>query len=618
MGLNAGVQVASTLQQVLVGLCVSAAAVAYGEVAGFRYQIPLNGLAVVAPAPTLSLSTDLLAFGGVSVQAPVERSFLVTNTGSTPLARSGITVLGGGFTSAHNCPLSLDASASCSVKVTLTPTSAGGYSGEVRVAYSGQAEQRVALTGEGLVLGVSLAGAALPSGLQDVAYEGEGLDLASRLEVSGEPSVEPGMAEFSVISGQLPAGLALSTAGVISGAPTALTPGAAFVVRVRYKGYSAQQAYSIAVQDGSTKYASLSAGDIHSCAVTQVGGVKCWGHNGHGQLGLGWAGPGNGVTTPSAVGNMTSAVVQVSAGYAHTCVVTVEGAAKCWGYNGSGQLGDGTRVDRSMPVQVVGLESGVASITAGTLMTCAVLKTGEAKCWGGGNAHGQLGDGTTVSKLVPTSVQLPSPVKAIVVDQYTACALTTTGGVLCWGYNSEGQVGDGTKLTRLVPTPVVGLQSGVRQIAHPRTTNPSHVCALTASGGVKCWGANSSGELGDGTALSRVTPVDVWGLTSGVKSIAAGQGHTCALTEAGAMSCWGNNQYGNLGAGISASSAVPVPVLGLPADVVNMSLGSYTTCVVSATGIAKCAGDNSVGELGRGTWSPAFSNVLISVLPATP
>jgi len=247
----------------------------------------------------------------------------------------------------------------------------------------------------------------------------------------------------------------------------------------------------------------------------------------------------------------------ISAGTEHTCALTSSGAVKCWGWNGNGQLGDGTNTDKWTPVQVSGLTSGVSGISAGDDTSCAV-HNGAAKCWGY-NGSGELGDGTYNNRNVPADVSgLSSGVIAIAAGGGHTCALTTTGAVKCWGYNEYGQLGDGTNNHRNTPVQVSGLTSGVSAIS----AGYDHTCALTSSGGVKCWGWNYVGQLGDGTNTDKWTPVQVSGLTSGVSAISAGFAHTCALTISGGIKCWGRNAYGQLGNGNTISSNVPVDVIG--------------------------------------------------------
>ena len=251
-------------------------------------------------------------------------------------------------------------------------------------------------------------------------------------------------------------------------------------------------------------------------------------------------------------------VTQISAGGSHTCAVTTSGGAKCWGVNESGQLGNNSTTSSKVPVDVYGLTSGVASLAAGANYTCAVTASGGAKCWGWN--VGQLGDNTFKNSSVPVDVYgLTSGVVSLATSNNSnshTCAVTTSGGAKCWGLNSSGQLGNNGTSTSFVPVNVFGLDSGVTRI----TAGASFTCAVMSSGGAKCWGYNYFGQLGNNSTANSKVPVDVSGLTSGVTSITGGGYHTCALTTSGGAKCWGNNATGQLGNNSTTSSSVPVDV----------------------------------------------------------
>ena len=261
----------------------------------------------------------------------------------------------------------------------------------------------------------------------------------------------------------------------------------------------------------------------------------------------------------SEMAGPVAAIVASKGNQGYTCAVTTGGGLSCWGFNAYGQLGDGTTISRSMPVVVSGLSSGVTGVAAGLGHTCALTSGGGVLCWGY-NFHGQLGDGTTTDRLTPLAVNgLASGVTAIVAGLHHTCALTTGGGVQCWGRNDSGQLGDGTGTNRTTPVAVSGLSSGVAAFA----AGHSHTCALSNGGSLSCWGANNRGQLGIGTTSARSTPAAVSGLSSEVAAVAAGDTHTCAVTSGGGVSCWGNNEFGQLGDGTLTNRSTPTTVSGL-------------------------------------------------------
>jgi alpha-tubulin suppressor-like RCC1 family protein len=327
---------------------------------------------------------------------------------------------------------------------------------------------------------------------------------------------------------------------------------------------------------------AVAAGLAHSCALTRAGGVKCWGSNDHDQLGNG---PSDS-RIPIEVSGLSGRVTAIAAGVRHSCALTSTGGVKCWGANISGALGDGTTNRRPRRVvDVSGLSTGVTVIAAGHDHSCALTSTGGVKCWGD-NAFGQVGDGTSSNRWAPVDVfGLSGGVSAIAAGGSQSCALTSTGGVKCWGRN------------RLTPEDVSGLGGGVTAIA----TGGAHTCAVTRAGGVKCWGANDHGQLGDGTTSDRSTPVDVFGLSGGVISIVTRGLRTCALTSTGGVKCWGENHFGQLGDGTTSDRWKPVDVSGLSGGVTAIAAGDFHSCAVTRAAGVKCWGSNSAGQLGDGT-----------------
>ncbi len=277
----------------------------------------------------------------------------------------------------------------------------------------------------------------------------------------------------------------------------------------------------------------------------------------------------------------------------------------CWGFNYQAALGDGTRVDRIQPVDAAGLTSGVRAIAAARAHTCALTTGGGVKCWGYGR-FGQLGDGTGKHRKTPVDVVgLTSGVKAIAVGSYFSCALLTGGSVRCWGQNYYDQLGnpDAGKISTS-PVGVEGLPP-VTAIS----AGDSHVCALTTEGGVMCWGGNYRGELGNVETGYASTPVprDVDGLTSGVAAISAGGLHTCALLVTGKVMCWGDDRFGQLGDGrFQEYRTEPAEVIKLRGEATAISAGALHTCALVARGRLMCWGHNDYSQVGPGLNGDAY------------
>lgn len=337
----------------------------------------------------------------------------------------------------------------------------------------------------------------------------------------------------------------------------------------------------VAVQQGGVSFTTLSTSYAEfACALTAAGQAYCWGNNNFGQLGTGSAGN----TSPAPVAGGIS-FVQLVASNQYTCGLNFTGQAYCWGVSSRGALGNGATSNNATPMPVQQGALRFASLAASGDHTCGLTPAGQAYCWGD-NSTGQLGNGATSTAANPNPVAVAQG--ALVFTSIGAgyshrlssapfaehtCALATSGQAYCWGENSEGELGSGSAVPGPVPAPVLGPSSSVPVVVQGGLTFTSitvgdeAACGVTASGQAYCWGFNYWGQLGNGTALFdfRANPVPTAvqqqpGLAFAI--ISAGNDFACAMTVAGQAYCWGLNDHGQLGDGTAANRTTPVPVAG--------------------------------------------------------
>lgn len=432
----------------------------------------------------------------------------------------------------------------------------------------------------------------------------------------------------------------------------------------------------------------VSLGQSHACAISS-GSLKCWGENTRGQLGYALNIPAPitsasvyaGQTTPGLT--IASGVTYVAGGTLHTCAI-VNGAIQCWGSNIQGQLGNGVSVNHANPHSII--SSGVTQVSAGGNATCALVG-GALKCWGG-NYNPMVGNNSVFDAPTPVTV-IPSGATHVEVGGINTCALlgtnlscwgnnsymqmfdlpnynyvsptafltnitqiavgaayecyTQSGLLYCFGYNNVGQVGNGTILATIPNAKAFQLFAGmtINQVS----ASSQSTCALVNNGTVYCWGQNSSGQIGDGTTVNKLSPVKVtlpgpatevtaggdttcaivsgalycWGapgfvgngtviiqpspvlvIASGVTQVSANYSHTCAVVN-GAAQCWGYNYYGALGDGTNVNKSSPVTAIA--SGVAQVSTGQNHACALMTTGELRCWGDDSVGAVGDGAWT---------------
>ena len=400
---------------------------------------------------------------------------------------------------------------------------------------------------------------------------------------------------------------------------------------------------------------AITAGSAHTCDLLAAGSVECWGQNIFGQLGIN-NNAGANVVSPMQVktadGSALTGVIAIAAGADHTCALLTAGTVDCWGLNTDGQLGVPIGPPACAPtpisalsapcsaaaVPVVGL-SDVSAITAGANHTCALSAVGGVvDCWGD-DSFGQLGIGVIgAATSTPMPVNGLSDVSEISANGNHTCALLSIGfvggihplggTVDCWGDNTSGQLGDGL-VGAPQPTPTqVNPLGGVSAIA----AGQNHTCALigtgTPAGTVECWGANTSGQLGDGIVNNhpQPTPIQVKGNLNGVTAITAGANHTCALVASGQplpfaanggiVRCWGDNTDDQLGNANATHQPVPATVRAsnsVLSGVIAIAAGDNHSCALQAAGrtttaaqnggVIDCWGLGNLGQLGNGAFN---------------
>lgn len=431
---------------------------------------------------------------------------------------------------------------------------------------------------------------ALPDAAYNVDYSYSLTDLVTPSDISG----------FSWSAENMPEWLHLDEAtGEITGTPSAESDENTDIqISVTREGISAEQVYTIHVGANTAKFTDIDIFRNHTCGITTEGAAKCWGRNNHGQLGNGTFEDSN---IPVQVTGLDHGVKSIAVGFKHSCAITADDTVKCWGSGTDGALGNRRSSDSSVPVDVK-TDERFSKITLGAHYSCGITTTRAAKCWGR-NEHGQLGVGDTGGELSPAQVEgLTSGVTDIEASNTTACAVQDNKAY-CWGYNYRFNVGTSYNENKDIFSPEL-IRINVKEIAEQ--------CLLTTDGAVKCWGLNSKfSSLGTGTYDNLSSPTQVIGLESGVKSLAEGYSHRCVIMETNVVKCWGRNADGQMGDGTTSQRYTPTINTYLN-GATHISLGEDSGCALFADGTAKCFGDNYAGKLGDGTTDDSLAPVSVA------
>ena len=338
---------------------------------------------------------------------------------------------------------------------------------------------------------------------------------------------------------------------------------------------------------GLTNIRALAAGDNHSLALSADGHVWAWGYNGYGQL-------GRGNTTASQVpvqvlaasGSPLAGIIAIGAGDSYSLALAADGTVWAWGYNGSGQLADGTGTTRTLAQQVGDANGrplvGITAIAAGSDHALALKSDGRVLAWGY-NGYGQLGDNTTSSRqraalVLDDGYLALTGIVAIAAGGRHSLALDRDGQVFAWGYNGYGQLGEGSTTNRYLPEWVVGADGFPLKHIRAIAAGESHSLALGSGFNLLGWGRNEQGQLGDGGRTDRrwaAAVVDADGSPpTQVQQVAAGGSHALALRVDGTLLGWGDNGYGQVGDGsqwdrpwavvVWDGNLVPIGTIGRP------------------------------------------------------
>jgi alpha-tubulin suppressor-like RCC1 family protein len=339
-------------------------------------------------------------------------------------------------------------------------------------------------------------------------------------------------------------------------------------------------------------FTQVNAGFAHTCGVTSDSRAYCWGWNNEGQMGNGEITQDHRTPSP-VIGGLRFR--QISAGTFHTCGVTSGYRAYCWG--------DGD----PWPTPVPG-GHWFRQVSAAEWHTCGVTTDDQAYCWGA-NTNGQLGNGTTDPSgnkdPIPVAVTGGIRFREVSAGAYHSCGVTPTNSAYCWGGDSTGQLGDGASYTnctsggdvlpcRTRPTAVAGGYR-FRQV----DAGVYHTCGVTTDNRAFCWGDGRDGAIGNGTRSISSSPKRVSGVLS-FQRVSAGFNRTCGATTSNRAFCWGENSEGGVGDGTTSRRLSPAAVTG-GLSFKQVSTGGYHSCGATPGNMAYCWGLNTEGQLGDGT-----------------
>lgn len=531
---------------------------AAGLVGGTAYDFGPNGTqfaqpvtlkikydaAQVSPAADPTLFRLHLLNGGVWEAVPgssvdvATRTVTGTTTHFSSYAVAQVTIPVASVALSPGSPFNL--SAGSTQQLSATPRDAGGNALSNRlVTWNSSANLIATVSTSGLVTG-------LAPGTATITATSE--TKTAQVVVTVVPAAPPSFTQLTVGNGAQACGLTAAGEAWCWGRNSSGELG---------DGTFTQRTHPVRVAGGHV-FTKLSAGGVHTCGLTAGGQAWCWGSNGQSALGDG----GSATTNLPVQVSGGHSFVAISAGTFHTCALVSTGQAWCWGSNTYGQLGDGTQLGRKVPTAVFG-GLQFSQLSSGYYHTCGLTLANSVYCWGdNGMADVTVPSSTGILGVGSGALVVTQPLPVTGGLQWAevstglgfTCARNPSGNVSCWGVNFYGNLGDGTTVNRIVPVPVIGgvtLQS--------LELGAFHVCGRSMANAGWCWGRNIVGQLGDASNVQRVTPVAVSGGIVFTR-LDLGASNSCGLNSAGAAWCWGYNGEGSLGDGTLTNRSAPVAV----------------------------------------------------------
>lgn len=498
-------------------------------------------------------------------------------------------------TAKSTCTGTLPAGNSCEVWVTSHAKALGSPSGTLLVRT--QEGQALSIAVSSSVKNpLALKATSFPAAKRGKPYEGP--SLLGFLSYKGERVSDASAISWTVEGETIPGLQTMSEVGVLTGIAAKEAESLTLEVTASYRGASSTQSYLITVIDSLLGIKAMAPLGLTNCALTTSSEVQCWGSNSYGLLGAGTGTSGFRVQ-PQTVLGLIGGVKQLASGGNHACAITGNDELHCWGLDNWGQLGRGSSSAEGHPAPAAAIQfpQKIKDVALADASTCALPVTGGVTCVGY-QSGGMLGTGAYSpdnNSFVAVAVNgLSGETKKIVGGRYNFCAISAAGALQCWGARTGAGVGPGSEPFVYGPEQVLGLTSGVLEVALGEQAG----CAIK-SGGLWCWGQNQRGLLGAAEDPS-YQPVLAHGRTTGAAHVALERyGRSgCAALTAGGVYCWGQNSSGQLGRGYTGPTEGWGPVLGLETTKVSqLAGGDGFYCAVLADNTAKCWGNNYVYSL---------------------